>query len=149
MLRFGKFGLLAAVVVATACVMSVGPAQAQPSNLPSNVFLDAPGLLMKKPKAGAPEVKGPPVIWPRLDPGAVFCRSADDLRRLAARRGGEDVTGPVDCQTIRAPIGITILQREGPGLVQVQTTDPRAGGVGWTDAWLPSKEPTSRAAAAR
>lgn len=131
----------AGALLALAC--GVAAAQAQPSN----VLLDAPGLLMKKPKPGAPDVKGPPVVWPRLDPGAVFCHSADDLRRLASRRAGEDVSGPIDCQIIRAPTGIAILQREGPGMVQVQTSDPRAGGVGWTDAWLPSKEPTSRAAA--
>jgi hypothetical protein len=147
MLRLGTSRPLAAIAVAAFCLLSAVPAPAQPSNVPSNVLLDAPGLLVKKPKPGAPDVKGPPVVWPRLDPGAVFCRSADDLRRLAARRAGEDVTGPVDCQIIRTPVGISILQREGPGMVQVQTTDPRAGGVGWTDAWLPSKEPTSRAAA--
>jgi hypothetical protein len=112
-----------------------------------HVFLDAPGLLKKKPPPGLPEVKPQPTVWPRLDPGAVLCRSESDLERLAARRGGQSVSGPIDCQIIRAATGISILDRQGPGMVKVQTTDPRAGGVGWTDAWLPDKAPGVRAAA--
>lgn len=114
-----------------------------------HVFLDAPGLLKKKPPPGLPEVKPQPTVWPRLDPGAVFCRSSEDLQKLAARRSGESVSGPIDCQIIQAAIGISILERDGPGMVKVQTTDPRAGGVGWTDAWLPAKAPLTRTSATR
>lgn len=130
------------------CVASLAvPAVADDT---SHVFFNAPGLLKKKPPPGLPDVKPQPTVWPRLDPGAVFCRSSDDLQKLAARRGGESVSGPIDCQIIRAATGITILERDGPGMVKVQTTDPRAGGVGWTDAWLPDKAPpTTRASAAR
>ncbi|HQT77761.1 MAG TPA: hypothetical protein PLD10_11970 [Rhodopila sp.] len=116
-----------------------------------NVILDAPGLLPKKARSGPPEVKAQATVWPRLDPGAVLCHSADDLRKLAARRSGETVNGPIDCQIVRAATGISIIRRDGPGMIEVQTTNPSAGGVGWTDAWLPSKEPTRRgqASAAR
>ena len=82
-----------------------------------------------------------------LDPGAVLCRSQADLQNLAARRSGEAVSGPVDCKVIQSPTGISILQRQGPSMVEVQTTDPRAGGVGWTDAWLPNKAPGETATA--
>jgi hypothetical protein len=108
----------------------------------SHVRLDAPALMPKKPRAGMPDVKVQPLVWPRLDRGAVICRSESDLSRLAARRRGETVDGPVDCQIMRAATGISILQRQGPGMTEVQTNDPSAGGTGWTDAWLPDKPPT-------
>jgi hypothetical protein len=115
------------------------PCGAQPSN--SNILLDAPGLLIKKPKPGPPDVKAQPQAWPRLDAGSVLCRSEADLLRLADRRRGEAVEGPVDCQILRATTPITIVQRKGPGLTQIQTADPKAGGAGWTDAYLPLKAP--------
>lgn len=114
----------------------------------SNVLLNAPGLLPKKPKPGLPDVKAAPLAWPRLDPGAVICRSETDLSRLVARRRGELVEGAVDCQVMRAPTGIAIVQRKAPGMTQVTTTNPMAGGTGWTDAWLPDKAPPARAASA-
>ncbi|MEA2788910.1 MAG: hypothetical protein QOG73_1316 [Acetobacteraceae bacterium] len=126
----------------------VSPCGAQPPS-DSNIFFDAPGLLPKKPKPGAPDVKASPLAWPRLDAGAVLCRSEADLLRLADRRRGEAVEGPVDCQILRAVTPITIVQRKGPGRTEVQTADPKAGGSGWTDAYLPQKAPVSAASAAR
>lgn len=116
------------------------PAMAQRPPDDSNIYFSAPGLLPKKPKPGMPDVAAPPQAWPRLDPGAVLCRSESDLSRLAARRRGETVEGPLDCQMIRTRTPVTILQRQG-GLTMVKTTDPSAGGAGWTDAWLPDKAP--------
>jgi hypothetical protein len=110
----------------------------------SNVRLDAHGLLAKKPAAGLPDVRAQPQAWPRLDRGSVLCRSAADLSRLAARRHGEPVDGAVDCQVIRNPTGIAIVQRQGPGMTEVRTTNPAAGGTGWTDAWLPDRPPPNR-----
>ena len=109
----------------------------------SNVHFDGGALLAKKKPIDPvlPEIKGPAATWPRLDRGAVLCRSEADLSRLSARRRGEAVDGPIDCQIIRGPTGITIVKREGPGLTQVQTNNPSAGGAGWTDAWLPNKPP--------
>jgi hypothetical protein len=105
----------------------------------SNVKFDAPGLLIKKPKPGAPDVKARPVAWPRLDAGAVLCRSEADLHRLGLRRSGERVDGPIDCQIIRSTTGIAIVQRKGPGSTEVKTSDPAT--IGWTDAWLPETAP--------
>jgi hypothetical protein len=127
----GFFGILA----------FAAPCGAQPGD--SNISLDAPGFLIKKPKSGPPDVKVQPLAWPRLDPGAVLCRSEADLLRLADRRRGEVVEGPVDCQILRAATPITIVQRKGPGRTEVQTADPKAGGAGWTDAFLPQKAPVS------
>ena len=108
----------------------------------SNVSFDAPGFLIKKPKPGLPEVKARAQAWPRLDPGAVLCRSEADLNRLGMRRAGETVDGPIDCQIIHAATGIAIVQRKGPGRTEVTTSDAKVPASGWTDAWLPEKAPT-------
>jgi hypothetical protein len=135
-MRMPRLLMLAAGLVCLACV--VAPAWAQPND--SNISLSAPGLLIKKPKPGPPEVKAQPQAWPRLDPGAVLCRSEADLSRLAQRRSGETVDGPVDCQIVRAPTAITIVQRASPGRTEVRTGDSQTAS-GWTDAWLPEKAP--------
>lgn len=136
------------LITAGLATLSVAvPAGAQPSN-DGNISLNAPGLLIKKPKPGLPDVKSQPQAWPRLDPGAVLCRSEADLNRLAQRRSGEVVDGPVDCQIIRTPTAITIVQRAAPGRTEVRTSDAQASGSGWTDAWLPEKAPRGATSAA-
>ncbi len=122
-------------------------AVAQPND--SNISLNAPGLLIKKPPPGLPDVRAQPQAWPRLDPGAVLCRSEADLNRLARRRAGDAVDGSVDCQVIRAPTAITVMQRAGPGRTEVKPNDPKVTASGWTDAWLPEKAPTGAKAVAR
>jgi hypothetical protein len=122
-------------------------AQTPPSN--DNVKFDAPGFSIKKPRQGAPDVKAQPQMWPRLDAGAVLCRTEDDLDRLAARRRGDRVEGPIGCQIMRAATPISIVQRKNAGKTEVKTTDPQAGGAGWTDVWLPEKAPAHGVSAAR
>jgi len=136
------------ILLLAACLASVaGIAAAQTPD--SNISFES-GLLPKKgPKPGLPDVKPQPQAWPRLDPGAVLCRTEDDLDRLAARRRGEPVTGPVDCQLVRDPTAISILQRKGPGKTEVAITDKKVGGSGWTDVWLPEKGPAGARSAAR
>lgn len=119
-------------------------ARAQPND--SNISFDAPGLLIKKPKPGAPDPKAQPLAWPRLDPGSVLCRSESDLTRLAQRRAGESVSGGVDCQIVRAATPITILQRKAPGRTEVKPSGPQVTEPGWTDAWLPEKAPSQGSA---
>jgi hypothetical protein len=129
------------ILIATVLVLSCGRAHAQ------NVILDAPGLIPAKPKAGAPEVRIPPAAWPRLDPGAVLCRTSEDLARLAAKRSGaEDGGGGADCRIINLPTPITIVHRQGLGQTEVQVTGGNKQ-VGWTDAWLPEKAPPNARAA--
>lgn len=124
------------------------PVNAQPSN--SDITFDPGALGIKKPKAGLPDVRAQPLAWPRLDPGAVLCRTEADLERLAARRAGQAVDGTIDCQIIRTPTAISIVQRSGPGRVEVQISGAKTGSSpGWTDAWLPDKAPPGATSASR
>jgi hypothetical protein len=137
LLMGARFGALALGMLAVAMPAGAQPA-APPAN--SNVSFSAPGFLPKKPKAGLPDVRAQPLAWPRLDPGAVLCRTQEDLERLGARRRGETVDGPIDCQIIRAATAVSIVQRNGQGRAEVKLSDPAADAAsGWTDAWLPEK----------
>ena len=111
----------------------------------AQVILDAPGILPKKPPPVAPAPANQ-AVWPRLDPGAVVCRTPDDLERhaanMVARVSGRTIQA-ADCRIIPQPIGIQILSREGPGRTQVKLNGSD-GATGWTDAWLPEKAPTRR-----
>jgi hypothetical protein len=124
------------VAAGLACLLPVDAGWAQ-------VNFDAPGLLLKKPKPGPPDVKAQPLAWPRLDPGAVLCRSEADLERLAANRHGGPGGGPAECRIVSQPTAIQIVTRRGPGRTEVQVTG--ANETGWTDAWLPSRAPASAA----
>src|SRR6266545_1243987 len=130
------WGILFALVLA--CVAPLASAQ--------NVILDAPGLMSQKKAPPPPPPRAPPTVWPRLDPGAVLCRTDDDLDRhatnMTARVGGGS-TQSVDCRLIAQPTGIQILSRQGLGRTQVKLNGP--GNVtGWTDVWLPEKAPAGR-----
>jgi hypothetical protein len=137
------------ILVTAACLGTLAvaaPASAQPTD--SNISFQS-GLLIKKPKPGAPDVKPQPLAWPRLDAGAVLCRSEDDLSRLARRRSGEAIDGPVECQVIRLATPITIVQRKRPGQTEVKPSTGQPWEDGWTDAWLPDKAPISATSASR
>lgn len=101
------------------------------------------GFMRKMQVAGPPEVKAPPQAWPRLDAGAVMCRTEADLDRLAARRRGDAVTGAVECSIVRNATPIDIVQRKGPGRTEFKSKVDGTMPTGWTDAWLPDKAPVS------
>jgi len=110
-----------------------------------NVMLNAPGLLPSK-KDAPPPPRAQPSVWPRLDAGAILCRTEDDLDRHAANMiarvsGGDMQTA--DCHAVAQPIGVQIVSREGPGKTQVKLNGP-GNTTGWTDVWLPDKAPASR-----
>ena len=130
-------------VLALAWSVAAVPTGAQAQN----IIFDAPGLIIKKPGPGLPDVKPAPLAWPRLDPGAALCRQEADLERLASRRlGNED--GPANCRIVTVPTAVTIMQRNGPGRTRVRLTDA-ANVTGWTDVWLPEKGPPANATARR
>ncbi len=131
---FWRFGLLA-----------LGATLLGPAALAQHVILDAPGLTGDK-KAPPPPPRAQPTVWPRLDPGAVLCRTEDDLDRHAANmtaRVSGGTSMPADCHIIGLPTGIQIISREGLGRTQVKLKTP-GNETGWTYAWLPEKAPPGR-----
>ena len=90
------------LLVLLALLLSPLPAMADNDN----IIFDAPGILQKGAKKGLPDVKPSPLAWPRLDPGAALCRSADDLTRLAANRARTEGGGPADCRIVQVPTAV-------------------------------------------
>jgi hypothetical protein len=88
--------------------------------------------------ADLPPVKEP---WPRLDTGAVLCKSRDDLLRYQARAVAVSDAGPApDCRAIRQRTPIQILDRDGLSRTHVVSTDD-AKQTGWTNVYLPTTPP--------
>jgi hypothetical protein len=87
-----------------------------------------------------------PEIWPRLEDGALICKSRDDLVRyqtqIASSAGATTAGQASDCHTIRKQTGIQILDHDGPSRTQIVTTD-ESKETGWTNSYLPSTPPPS------
>jgi len=87
-----------------------------------------------------------PEIWPRLEEGALICKSRDDLVRYQTQiANGSSATTPgqaPDCHTIRKQTGIQILAHDGPSRTQIVTTD-ESKETWWTNSYLPSTPPPS------
>ena len=99
----------------------------------------------------APALAPLPVVklpWPRLESGALLCKTRDDLARYQMRAvaGPQTVAaGPApDCHLIRQLTPIQILDRDGPSHTHVVTTDD-AKQTGWTNAYLTSEPPPATA----
>jgi hypothetical protein len=117
-----------------------------PAASAQNVILDAPGIIPKKKAPPPTAPRAQPAAWPRLDPGAVLCRTEDDLDRHASNmtaRVSGGITRSTDCRVIAQPTGVQIISRQGPGRTQVKLSVP-GNDVGWTDVWLPEKAPVGR-----
>jgi hypothetical protein len=93
-----------------------------------------------------PDMPAVPEIWPRLEDGAVICKSREDLVRYQTQMasGASDATPgqAPDCHTIRKRTGIQILAHDGPSRTQIVTTD-ESKETGWTNSYLPSTPPPS------
>jgi hypothetical protein len=86
-----------------------------------------------------------PEIWPRLENGALVCKSRDDLVRYQtqiADSGNAATAGPGPaCHTIQKQTGIQILDHDGLSRTEIVTTDDKE--TGWTNSYLPSTPPPS------
>jgi hypothetical protein len=103
-------------------------------------------------QAAPPPPAAIPDPWPRLEPGAVLCRTLEDLVRYQARLvrdQASDPSGPPpDCRRIQDRIQITILEHQGPARTKVALSGSTAE-TGWTDSYLPPTPPASAATTAR
>ena len=83
--------------------------------------------------------------WPRLDPGAVLCRTRDDLEAhshaVAQRAAGQQVSllGSPDCRVVAQMTGIEIVHRLSPAETEVRVQGDTD--TAWTDTWLPNQPP--------
>jgi hypothetical protein len=87
-----------------------------------------------------------PEPWPRLDPGALLCRSEDALKQYqqAMEAGGGPPPLPADCTRVLQRMAVSIVQRDGPSRTQVKSSSADDGN-GWTDTWLPATPPQNAA----
>jgi hypothetical protein len=94
----------------------------------------------------APTTPFLPEIWPRLEEGALICKSRDDLVRYQTQiANGSSATQPgqaPECHTVRKQTGIQILAHDGPSRTQIVTTD-ESQETWWTNSYLPSTPPPS------
>jgi hypothetical protein len=95
----------------------------------------------------SPAPTPPPAVpepWPRLDAGALLCKSRDALVRYQTQvaDGASAATArkTSDCRAIEKQIGIQILDSDGPSRTQIVTTD-ESKQTGWTNTYLPSTPP--------
>jgi hypothetical protein len=89
-----------------------------------------------------PEVVPEP--WPRLEIGALLCKSRDGLvkyqTQLADGANAAAAAQASDCHPLRKQTGIQILDRDGPSRTQIVTTDETKE-TGWTNTYLPPTPP--------
>lgn len=92
------------------------------------------------------ELEVAPEPWPRLEVGALLCKSRDDLVKYQTKiaDGANTATAEqtLDCRKLRKQTGIQILDHDGPSRTQVVTTD-KAKETGWTNTYLPATPPQS------
>lgn len=76
----------------------------------------------------------------QLLPGAILCKSDDDLAKYqgAVANGAASPIGlSPGCRAIQKATGIAILDHDGSSRTEVETTDD-AQEKGWTNSYLPS-----------
>jgi hypothetical protein len=97
-----------------------------------------PASSTKKPNPAVPEP------WPRLEAGALLCKSRDDLvayqKQIASGTTVVAAQQATGCRSIRKQTAVQILDRDGPSRTQVVTSDS-AKESGWTNTYLPDEKP--------
>ncbi len=91
------------------------------------------------PDAGTALDLPKPVVQPRqrLDAGALFCGTEDQLRAhqaaIKARLAGQQAGEPGGCHFVPEMVAVTVVSRDGPAATQVQVpgSPPHTG---WTDS---------------
>jgi len=137
--------LLARTITATALIDQV-LTQIREWDDPAIWIFSASNSVVRGRASPAPTAPFLPEIWPRLEEGALICKSRDDLVRYQTQiANGSSITTPgqpPDCHTIRKQTGIQILAHDGPSRTQIFTTDGSKE-TWWTNSYLPSTPPPS------
>lgn len=141
---------LCLLLTATLLAAAPAPAFAQ--------VLGGRGQAQRIPQSSGPPPNSPTSrgseAWPRLDPGALFCRSLEDLNRHHAAVEAQNA-GTADapalsrnCRLVSSKTPVEVVARRGLGRTQVKLSVAgpvgAAGDTGWTDAWLPERNPGAR-----
>jgi hypothetical protein len=140
----------------TLLLSSVVPASAQMGGAPmgnaSNGQIGGGhgGRQSHQQQAAKPAAPATPTIvaepWPRLDIGAILCKSRDDLVRFQTPGPNDPNDAAVhqapECLLIQQRTAIRILDRDGASRTHVVSTDA-AQLTGWTNVYLPAARPTS------
>ncbi len=80
------------------------------------------------------------ISGPRLEPGAVLCRSELDLQHRAEvnRRSADNVPDPgnplENCHLLSRASGVEVVDKHGLGRTEVKVKP--SGELGWTDAYV-------------
>lgn len=118
-----------------------GSRYSRPQQQPTATPQPAPQPMVK-PK----EPEAVPEPWPRLEAGALFCKSRDDLvkyqTKIADGANAATAEQSLDCHKLRKQTGIQILDHDGPSRTQVVTTE-KSKETGWTNTYLPATPPQS------
>jgi hypothetical protein len=87
-----------------------------------------------------------PEPGPRLEIGAILCKSRDDLvgyqTKIIASAGAAAPGRAPDCHIIEKQIAVQIVDRDGPSRTQVLSTDSSKLS-GWTNSYLRDTPPSS------
>jgi hypothetical protein len=142
----GRFSWLRAAVALTLLLSAMASAHAQMGGGGGHGHRQTDQQQSPQNSQKPPPEPDVPEIWPRLENGALICKSRDDLVRYQTQLGnGPSATTAGEasgCHTIQKQTGIQILGRDGPSRTQIATTDD-AKETGWTNSYLPSKPPRS------
>ena len=137
-----RMALTIAAMVCTLAVMDGAMAQSSRSTEAPRSRIDNSDD--KLPPSVPPRVSTLPpmrgISGPRLEPGAVVCRSEEDLQHRAVvsqRRadGVPDAGNPLEgCHLLDQQRGVDIVDRHGLGRTEVKVKP--TGETGWTDAFI-------------
>ena len=134
---------LAMVALAVVCALgaadgAVHGAMAQRRAAPRDDNDDKLPPSVPPPIPTLPPARG--IAGPRLQPGAVLCRTETDLQRRAvvnARRveGEADPGNPLEnCKLLNQEAGVEVVDKHGLGRTEVKLKP--TGETGWTDAYV-------------
>lgn len=109
------------------------------------------GRRQRGSRAATPAVATLPPVhdpWPRLDAGALLCRTQADLQQhqaaIVARISGGHSAEPSGCWVVRAMTAVTVVERDGPARTEVRLPGSSEQQLGWTDQVMSDEPPPAR-----